>query len=167
MILLETERLLLENASLKDSKFFLELLNSPNWIEFIGDRGIKTEEDACGYISNSLIDSYTKNGYGLYKMSRKDIGLPIGICGFVKRDYLDSADIGFAILPEYEGRRYTFEAAKATMNYGKSILRLNPIFAVTTEQNNKSRNLLNKIGLLEIGKIKPSGNSTELLLFSN
>ncbi|MBQ0735458.1 GNAT family N-acetyltransferase [Aquimarina celericrescens] len=164
--ILETDRLTLEKAITEDSKFFFELLNSPNWIEFIGDRGIKTNNQAIEYIE-SLINSYKNNGYGLYKVSLKNTQTPIGICGFVKRDYLENADIGFAILPKYEGKGYTEEAAKAVMKYGESKLKLSPIYAVTTQENHKSRNLLNKIGLLEIGKIKPNGSNTEFLLFSN
>ncbi len=167
MKILETERIRIEKATLEDSSFFLELLNSPNWIEFIGDRGIKTEEDAADYIQKSLIDSYKENGYGLYKMVLKKENKPIGICGFLKRNYLKNADIGFAILPEYEAKGYTYEAVKETMNYGISSLQLNPILAVTISENTKSRNLLNKIGLKEIGMIKPNKSKVEFLLYSN
>ncbi len=118
--ILETERLIVEEARLLDSSFFMKLLNSPNWIEFIGDRGVKSSSDAKNYIKESLIKSYNKNGYGLYKVSLKQNMQPIGICGFVKRDYLESADIGFAILPEFERCGYTYEASNAMMDYGKS-----------------------------------------------
>lgn len=166
MKILETERMLLANASFDDSRFFRELMNSPNWIEFIGDRGIRNDQDAAKYIEDSLITSYAENGFGLYKMCLKDSGRPIGICGFIKRTYLDNPDIGFAILPQYEGKGYAYEAAMATMAFGKSQLKLKKILAVTTEKNRKSRKLLSKIGLIEIGKIKPDNGETEFLLFS-
>ncbi|GAA3510433.1 GNAT family N-acetyltransferase [Aquimarina addita] len=167
MIILVTKRLLLKKASPGDAAFFLTLLNSPNWIEFIGDREIRTTNDSIKYVEDSLINSYNKNGYGLYIMYLKDSEKPIGICGFIKRDYLDSADIGFAILPEYEGKGYTYEASIATMEYGKSQLKLDIIFAITTEENKKSQNLLAKIGLTKTGKITPENTETEFLLFSN
>ncbi len=165
-IIIETTRLTICEASIEDFPFFKKLLNSPNWIEFIGDRGVKTDKQAVHYIKSSLINSYEENGYGLYKMCLKESSVPIGICGFVKRDYLDNPDIGFAILPEYEGKSYTTEACKATLAYGKSELKLHPILGITTKKNSKSRYLLNKIGLQEKGKIKPPGDKEELLLFS-
>ncbi|MEM7484879.1 MAG: GNAT family N-acetyltransferase [Bacteroidota bacterium] len=163
---IHTKRLILCEANLKDSKFFNRLLNSPNWIEFIGDKGVRTEEEARQYIQSNLIDSYQKNGFGLLKMCLQDSRKPIGICGFVKRDYLDSPDIGFAILPEYEGKGYTTEACEAIISYGKTQLNLQTILGITTFENSKSRNLLTKIGLFEIGKIQPEKNKKELLLFS-
>ncbi|PWL39195.1 RimJ/RimL family protein N-acetyltransferase [Flagellimonas aquimarina] len=164
--MIETERLIICEAQIEDSKFFKKLLNSPNWIEFIGDRGVRTDKQAVKYIKSSLIDSYNENGYGLYKMCLKKSSTPIGICGFVKRDYLDNPDIGFAILPEHEGKGYTTEACMATMTYGKSELKLSPILGITTQKNSKSRHLLSKIGLQETGKITPKGGNEELLLFS-
>jgi RimJ/RimL family protein N-acetyltransferase len=167
MKVFETQRMLLVEASLDDSSFFMELMNSPNWIQFIGDRGIRTDKDAEKYIEDSLINSYIENGFGLYIMCLKDSGMPIGICGFVKRTYLDHPDIGFAILPKYEGKGYAYEAAMATVSFGKSRLKLKNILAVTTEENRKSRNLLVKMGLVEIGKIRPDNGKKEFLLFSD
>ena len=167
MKITETNRLVIEKAELPDSSFFLKLMNSPNWIQFIGDRGIHNEDAAAEYIQKNLISSYEKHGYGLYKMSLKADGTPIGICGFVKRDYLDHADIGFGILPAYEGKGYTSEAAMALMTYGQQVLQLQPILAITTVENKGSRRLLEKIGLEEIGTVQPGDQKEDLLLFSN
>ncbi len=163
---LKTKRLILQKAVKTDASFFYELLNSPNWIEFIGDRGIKTTEDALSYIDNSLINSYEINGYGLYKMSLIKDKTPIGICGFVKRDYLEHPDIGFAILPQYEGNGFVSEAATATLSYGLSKLRFKQIFGITTESNVKSQHLLLKIGLKKHGFFTNENKEKDLLLFS-
>ncbi len=165
MSMLETERLLICKADKGDADFFFELLNSPNWVQFIGDRGIKSKKDAIIYIEKSLIYSYKTNGYGLYKMISKMENKPIGICGFIKRDYLEHVDIGFAILPEYEGKGFTYEAAKKTIEYGTSTLKLHPILGITTAKNTKSRNLLQKIGLVQVDTIVHDDD--ELLLYSN
>ena len=101
-MILETERHWLEEADSNDGAFFFELLNSPTWIRFIGDRGIASIDDAVNYIRESLIKSYRKNGFGLYKMVLKQDDRPIGICGLLKRPGLEHVDIGFAILPQYE-----------------------------------------------------------------
>lgn len=147
MKILETERLIIEEATLNDASFFFELLNSPNWIEFIGDRNIKLLEDANKFVQESLIDNYKKNGFGFYKMSLKENNQPIGAIGFLKRDYLDFPDIGYAILPNYEGKGYVSEAAKAVLEYGKKKLNLKEIVAFTTEENLVSQKILLKIGL--------------------
>ncbi len=167
MKILNTARLVIEHVSIKDADFILALVNSPNWIEFIGDRGIKTTEAALAYIQNSLISSNNKNGYGLYKMSLKNSGIPIGICGFLKRDYLKETDIGFAILPTYEEKGYTFEAAQAILNYGIASLGLTTILAITSPKNIKSQKLLQKLQLREIKNIQAKEDGEVLLLFSN
>ncbi|MEM1134415.1 MAG: GNAT family N-acetyltransferase [Bacteroidota bacterium] len=161
-----TKRLSIELVTLADSSFFFKLLNSPNWLEFIGDRGIKSEADAVNYIQKNIIDSYNIHGYGFYKLVSLESKIAIGMCGFKKRDYLENADIGYAILPKYEGQGYTSEAAKAIVDYGFNVLQLNPILAITTAKNTASKNLLRKIGLKEIGIIKPNEVDVELLLFS-
>ncbi len=164
--ILSTARLLLAEATLEDADFILKLLNSPNWLEFIGDRGVRCTEAAEVYITNSLLKSYQNNGYGLYKMQLKSNEQPIGLCGFVKRDYLDHPDIGFAILPEHEGNGYTTEAALATISYGKSHLNLKTVLGITNEENHKSRKILSSIGLKEIGKTPPNEKQIEFLLYS-
>lgn len=166
-MILETERLKIEEASIDDRSFFFQLLNSPNWIEYIGDRGISNEEDALAYIENSLIHSYTTFGFGLYKMVLKESHQPIGICGFLKRDYLDHPDIGFAILPAFERKGYTLEASMTMMDYGTNSLGLARILAITTPKNKASQGLLKKIGLSHIGEVKPDDDKEELMLFSS
>ena len=163
----QTERLHIEQATVDDKKFFFSLLNSPNWLQYIGDRGIKTDEDAENYIKNSLIKSYQENGFGLYKVSLKANHTPIGICGFIKRDYLDSVDIGYAVLPEFEGKGYTYEAAKATLAYGKMQLGIQTVSGITTKENVTSIHLLEKLGLKLVSTKFDQVQKKELLIFSN
>ncbi|RDC64319.1 GNAT family N-acetyltransferase [Adhaeribacter pallidiroseus] len=145
--MLQTERLHIELANPGDKEFIFRLLNSPNWLKYIGDRGIKTLEDAENYIRNALIKNYHEKGFGLYKLVLKADKTPIGICGFLKRDYLDSVDIGYAVLPAYEEKGYTLEAAAAVMDYGKTYLSLQTVYGITTEANLASRHILEKLGL--------------------
>lgn len=165
MTILETNRLQLQEATLNDGAFFLKLLNSPSWIANIGDRGIKTEEEAQGYIQKVLIDSYRKNGYGLYKIVLKSENQPIGLCGLVKREGLEHTDIGFALLPAYEQKGYAYEAASATMEYAKSALQLKKIVAITLATNLPSRRLLEKIGLQFEKHIRLPNDDTELCYY--
>lgn len=146
MIILTTERLILRQAVPTDAAFFYELMNDPDWIRFIGDRGIKTLEDAANYVKERLQASYEKHGFGLYLTQLKD-GTPIGICGLIQRDFLEDTDIGFGFLPNYRGQGYAHEAAVATMKYAKEVLKIDRVVAFTSVDNDRSGHLLEKIGL--------------------
>ena len=166
MIIKETKRLLIEQATLTDSDFFFTLLNSPTWLQYIGDRGIETQQDAITYIENSLMTSYSEHGFGLWKVSLKESGVPLGICGFLKRDYMEHPDIGFAILPKFEGKGYMTEAAKAVLEYGKLELGLQKVLAVTTGENQSSRQLLATLGFKEDGTIELPKTDTVFIRFA-
>ncbi len=161
--ILESRRLLIQQATIKDYTFFIELMNSPKWLKYIGNRGINNKRDALAYIKNSLVNSYKSNGWGLYKLVLKDEMEPIGVCGFLKRDYLEHPDLGFAILPAYEGSGISFEAASAMMKYGFSELKINPILAITSPENISSQNLLVKLGFKNIDRITATNYGDSLL----
>lgn len=167
MIIIETSRLQIEEVTLADGQFIFDLLNSPGWIEFIGNRGIKTVADAEAYIENPLNTGYEKDGFGLYKMVLKQEQKPIGMCGLINRPNLPHVDIGFAILPEYEGKGYTYEAAKATMEYGHSELGLEVIWGITGPTNIKSQKLLEKLGLKFLKKIQFGNYAEDTWVYSN
>ncbi len=165
MKITESSRLLIEHATLSDAHFFYRLMNSPNWLEFIGDRGILTEKEAGEYIQNRLIDSYDKHGHGLFKVSLKSSGIPVGICGFVKRDFLNWPDIGYAILPEFENQGLISEANSLIISYGWNELGLEKIYAITSESNMRSQHLLSKLGMQRVGNIQPEGFDPETILY--
>ncbi|PFK31209.1 GNAT family N-acetyltransferase [Bacillus cereus] len=165
MNILETERLTLRLQTSDDAAFILELLNDPSWLRFIGDRGVKTLEDARSYILNGPIRMYEQFGFCLFLVERKTDHLPIGICGLVKRDTLEDVDIGFAFLPKYWGKGYAYEAASAVMAHGKDTLGLNRIVGITTQDNYASAKLLKKVGLQFERLIQFSNDPEELNLF--
>ena len=147
MNILETERLVLCEQTEDDAPFIFELMNSEGWLKYIGDRKINTVEDARNYIINGAMKSYRESGFGFYFVRLKDSNTPIGISGLVKRDTLEYPDVGFAFLPEYEGKGYGFESASAVMEFARTVLKLGTIAAITTKDNTSSINLLEKIGL--------------------
>lgn len=159
-----TERLLLREADENDDAFLYELMNSPGWLRFIGDRGIRNNNDARRYIRDSLIESYTNLGFGLYAVELIEGSLPIGICGFLKRDYLEAPDLGFATLPRFEGRGLTYEAASSALDYAEETLKMTTILAITKEENTASRRLLEKCAFKPTGKVNPTP-AQELLLY--
>jgi [ribosomal protein S5]-alanine N-acetyltransferase len=165
--ILTTNRLILREAKPSDTQFFYELLNSPKWLKFIGDREIKTLKNAEDYIKDKLISSYNTNGYGLYVYELKESNIPIGICGFIKRDYLDSEDIGFALLPEYERKGYTYEISIAVLDYGENKLCINNVYAITSKENVASQELLKKLGFNFKSYINEPETGEELALYSN
>ena len=115
MNVIQTDRLLLAPLTIEDAPFIFELLNTPEWLQYIGDRGIKSQEDAANYILTGPVRSYSQNGFGLLLVKLKDSNTPIGICGLINRPALDDVDIGFAFLSRYTGQGYAFEAANATL----------------------------------------------------
>ena len=164
--ILETSRLILRELNTGDAAFILTLLNTPTWLKFIGDRGVKNLDDAKNYILNGPVKSYTEKGFGLYLMELKDWNAPIGMCGLIKRDFLPDPDIGFALLPEFEGKGYGYESASAVLTYGNKNLGMQKIAAITVKENVNSIHLLEKIGLREEGTVVYPGTDEELLLFS-
>ena len=162
---LETERLSLKEFSTTDAEFILILLNTPSWLKFIGDKNVHSIEDAEHYLVDGPLKSYRENGFGLWLVLLKDSRKPIGMCGLLKRDYLENADIGFALLPEYEGLGYGFEMAKATILQSKNVLQLKSVVAITDVNNTSSISLLNKLGLHYEKKVT-SAEGDEVLLFS-
>ncbi|WP_375199732.1 GNAT family N-acetyltransferase [Bacillus sp. RS11] len=165
MKVLETERLTLRLQTTEDADFILELVNDPSWLQFIGDRGVRTVEDAREYILNS-INMYEKSGFCFYLVERKEDNIPLGICGLVKRDSLEDVDIGFAFLPTYWGKGYAYEAASAVLAYGLDTLGLKRIVAITTQDNYASAKLLEKVGLKFERLVQLSNDEEELKLFS-
>ncbi|MFZ6800875.1 GNAT family N-acetyltransferase [Undibacterium sp. Di24W] len=147
MKILGTSRLSLRQMSVDDAEFMLALLNDPSWLRFIGDRGVRTLEDARDYILQGAMANYARFGYGFYVVELKDAGIAIGMCGLAKRDYLEHADLGFAFLPAYWGQGYAFEAAAATLHYAKQQLHLPRILATTRLDNLSSSKLLEKLGM--------------------
>lgn len=164
-IILETERLRLREFTHHDSEFIIELFNSPDWLKFIGDRKVKTVEQARYYLENGPMKSYKENGYGLYLVEKKDDGKSIGMCGILNRETLDHPDIGFAFLPEHNGKGYALEIANATLAYAKEKLGIPKITAITLPQNFRSIKVLEKIGLKYSGRFVFPNSKEELLLF--
>ena len=162
---IETERLLIRQYTLNDAPFIYILMNSEGWLKNIGDRNIKTVEDAEAYLEKNYFTSYEKQGFGPYLVSLKD-GTAIGSAGFYKRQNLDHPDIGFAFLEEFTKKGYAFEAASALMKFASEQLGIKKIVGFTLPDNNSSIELLKKLKLCEVGVYKYE-DGEELLLFSN
>ena len=167
MSILETERLILRKLTVDDAAFMLDLLNQPSFIQFIGDRGVRTLDDARECILTRYIAAYERLGFGVYLTLLKEGQVPIGICGLIKRDTLEDVDIGYAFLPQYWSKGYAVESASAVLEYARSALGLNRILGITTPDNNSSIRVLEKIGLKFEKLVRLSEDDVELKLFSS
>lgn len=119
----------------------LRLLNSQDWIRFIGDRNIESIQAAKQYIEKILA---TENfDYRVIRIRNSEV--PVGIISFIKRDYLPNFDVGFALLPEFYGNGYALEATKCVIE-GSRRAGHQTILATVLPTNTKSIALLTKLG---------------------
>jgi RimJ/RimL family protein N-acetyltransferase len=146
-VILETDRLLLRHFCEDDAPVVLELLNDPAFVRFVGDRGVRTLDDARRYVERRLVSSYERNGFGLYLAVRKDDGAPIGMCGLVKREGLADVDLGFTLLPAYRSRGYAFECASAVIEFARCDFGLTRIVAIVDPGNADSIRVLERLGM--------------------
>ena len=152
--------------NVEDAAFILELLNDPSFIQNIGDRMVRTIEDACSYIVNGPVASYAKNGFGLCLVILKGTGESIGMCGLIKRDGLDDVDIGYAILPKFWSKGYAVESAQAVKAYARDVVGLKRLVAITDPANVGSIRVLEKIGLRFEKMVRLSADDIDLKLFA-
>ena len=165
MTVIETARLRLREFTPEDAAFVLRLLNEPSFLRYIGDRGVRSLDDAKRYIADGPVAGYARFGYGLMRVERKSDGATVGMCGVLKRDTLPDPDIGFSFLPEHWSQGYALESARAVMRHAREILGLGRIVAITTQDNEPSMRLLEKLGFRFERKI-PMGDE-ELRLFAS
>jgi len=158
-------RVRLRELTLDDTPFIIELVNTPGWLRYIGDRNIKTAEQARNYLEQGPIKSYKENGFGLWLVELKENQQPIGMCGLLRREYLDHPDIGFAFLPGFTGKGFAFEAAQATIAFGTTQLKPETICAITMPENHQSIKLLEKIGMSYSHRIRLPITQEELLVY--
>jgi RimJ/RimL family protein N-acetyltransferase len=166
MTIAETDRLILRYLESRDADFILKLVNDPAWIQNIGDKGVRTLADAEHYIENGPRAMYAAHGFGLYLTELKHSGEPIGLCGLVKRDWLEDVDIGFAFLPAYRSKGYAYEAAQAVLHFATSTLNLARIVAIASLGNESSARLLERLGFRREGVVPFPGESEPVRLFS-
>ena len=164
---LETERLSLRRLRREDAAFILRLLNQPSFIRNVGDRGVRTLEDAAGYIERGPMASYERHGFGLYLVELKDGGTPIGTCGVLKRDELPDADVGYSLVPEFWSQGFALEAARAVKDYARDTLGLRRLVAIVAPGNDASARLLEKLGFAFERMIRLGPDAEELRLFSS
>jgi len=163
---IETERLVLRRLDADDAPFIFALVNDPDWLRHIGDKNVRSLDDARAYLVNGPIEMYAKHGFGLYAVERREDGALIGMCGLIKRDTLDDVDIGFAYLPAYRAQGYAREAAAATLAYARDGLGMRRVVAIVSPANHASARLLERIGLKYESAVRPAEDRDPVDLFA-
>ena len=163
---LETERLSLRRVTLDDADFMLDLWNDPAFIRNVGDRGVRTVEQAHEAMKSGALKLYADHGYGPYAMVLKSDGRRIGVCGLFKRDNLDHPDIGFSVLPGFCGIGYAGEAAFAVLAHAHDDLGIRKLTAIVSPDNAPSIGLIEKLGLSFVRMITMPGDDEEICLYS-
>ena len=146
-MILETTRLRLRAAETGDAAFILELLNAPGFVQGIGDRGVRTLDDARAYIETRIVSSYRDHGFGMWVVTPKADPAPVGLAGLVRREVLPHVDVGYAFLERAWGQGYAQEAAAAVLAHARGVLGLETVAAIVNPDNLASRRVLEKIGL--------------------
>lgn len=165
-LVLETPRLRLTRLSEADAPFILELLNEPAFLRDIGDKSVRTAEDACRYLREGPIASYAQHGFGLYRIELKSTREPLGMCGILKRAVLEHPDLGYALLQRHWSRGYAIEAAAATIRYASEQLGLDRILAITALENPSSMRVLGKLGFQFDRIVALAGHDSPSKLFT-
>ncbi|WP_044243487.1 GNAT family N-acetyltransferase [Chondromyces apiculatus] len=165
MIVFETERILLRRLTPDDAPFILQLLNEPSWLKFIGDKQVRTLDDARAYIERGPAALYERLGFGPYLAVLRDGEVPMGICGLYKRDTLPDVDLGFAFVPAFWGKGYAREAAAAVLAHAQHVLHFPRILALTSPDNERSARLLEALGFHLESVTRLSSDSPEVKLF--
>lgn len=161
----ETKRFILKPSDIDDAEFFLELYNSPQFIENIGDRNLRTIEDAENYITEKFRPQFEKLGIGNYVVIRKEDSVKMGGVGIFERDGLDVMDIGFSFLPQFIGKGNAFEAANKVKEIAMNEFGIKNISAITTKTNIPSQKLIEKLGLKFKKMVRLPNDDEELMYY--
>jgi RimJ/RimL family protein N-acetyltransferase len=181
---LTTARLQLREVNTTDAADICLLLNDAAFLQFIGDRHVRTELDAQDYIRRVLLQSYQCNGFGLWHISWRQTEVSIakpldasepatphvgenmmlGLCGLVKRDGLEDVDLGYALLPHARGQGVVQEAASAVLCYARQI-GLPRLAAIVRPDNLASVKTLQHLGFKPYGNLRLPDSHQDLAYY--
>lgn len=147
MLIVQTDRLALRTIGESDAPFYLNLINTREFIDNIGQRGIGTLAAAREAIRAGPVAMQAALGHSIYLVELTDSGVAIGMCGLIKRAGLDDVDLGYAFLPAYFGKGYGHEAAAAIVAHARDALHMDRLVAITAPGNVASIALLTKLGM--------------------
>ncbi|MTI40491.1 GNAT family N-acetyltransferase [Fulvivirga lutimaris] len=148
--IIKSSRVSQRKITTQDAEFIFKLVNTEGWLQFVGDRNVRNAHDAKSFIQTWALNRYENFGYGPYLVQLDSSSENIGICGLFKREYLEYPDLGFALLPEYNGKGLAREASEAVIQYAFETLNIPKLYAITAPTNKKSAQLLERLGFTEV-----------------
>lgn len=166
MQICETERLRLSHFTDDDAAFILRLLNEPSFIRHISDKGVRTLDDAVAYLRTGPMASVALHGFALNRVTRKDTGAAIGMCGLIKRPHFEDVDIGYAFLPEYWAQGYAIEATRGVLETAARVHGLKRVIAVVDPDNAESSRMLEKLGFVFEKMVRLEPDEDEIRQFA-
>ena len=158
-----TENLTLRPTSVEDAEFIFELVNTPKWLRYVGDRKIRSVDDAKAYIELKMLPQLEKLGFANYTLIRKTDNAKVGTCGLYDREGTEGIDLGYALLPAYEKMGYATEAARKLMEAAQNEFGIDKLSAYTTKDHMASRKLLEKLDFTIKGSLTFPDEDEELL----
>ena len=163
---LTTERLILRQLSIEDEHeiFFLRTDESVN--KFLDRDKANTIEDAREFI-NKINDGVTKNESILWAITFKNNNKLIGtICFWKISKQLDKAEIGYELLPDFQGKGIMQEAMAVVIKYGLEQLKLHTIEAELSNKNLQSVKLLERNGFTVKENVFHEGSHLETVVYT-
>lgn len=167
MHVLTTERLTLRLLEMEDAAFIQQLYNTQDFLQFVGDKQIRSLADAREYIQDNILAMHRQHGVCLLLVELTESKEKLGVCGLIKREELKQHDIGYGFKPSAYGQGYGYEAGQAVLNYARQNEAIGELVALTSSDNTASRALLTKLGFSYIKVQQPISDKVELLLYQN
>lgn len=166
MTTLVTARLRLNWLTADDAEMMLAVWNDPDFVRYVGDRGVRTEDEALRALEAGPFAMYEQYGWGPYRVALRADDVPIGVCGLFRRPALDDPDIGYAVLPAWAGQGYAMEAARAVLEHARDVLQLPRVTAIVSPENQRSVRLLEKLGLEYEKTFRMPGDDKDVALYA-
>jgi ribosomal-protein-alanine N-acetyltransferase len=164
--LIETERLTMRRITPHDADLMLAVWNDPAFVRYVGDRGIRTIEQAAKAIEEGAMRLFSEHGFGPYRMALKTDDTAVGICGIFAREGMDEPDLGFSVLPEFCKRGFAYESAVAVIRHARVDLKLPRLTAIVSPENAASVGLIEKLGLQFERMIRLPGENSDISLYA-
>ena len=162
---LKTERLHMRWLTEDDAPLMLAIWNDPDFIRHVGDRGIRSLEQARQAMRDGILKVYRDQSMGPYGLFLHGSDEAMGICGLFKRENLDYPDIGYGLLPAFCSKGYALEAAIAVKEHAAGHMRLARLLAIVSPDHPRSIRLLEKLGMSAGQRLRMPGDEDEVVLY--
>ncbi|ASW76256.1 GNAT family acetyltransferase [Chryseobacterium piperi] len=159
---LETERLILRELDENDTERLFLLDSNPEVVKYVGSPPAKDIKESEKMIK-MIQQQYKDNGLGRLAVVEKESGLLIGWSGLKLltkeiNGYKNVYELGYRFIPEFWGKGYAVESAKASLDFGFNDLHAKTIYACAHCENDGSNHILRKLGFEKTGEFEePDG----------